>query len=69
MKNQFHEQISKLTLTIKNEEIERAYQLHIGNSLLWYRIATLLGIVFIFSFCILDYFLFPDLLVSFLKVR
>lgn len=69
MQNQFHEHISRLTLTIKNREIERAYQLHIGRSLLWFRMAILLGIVCIFGFCILDYFLFPDLLVGFLKVR
>lgn len=69
MKLQFHEQISPITLRIKDYEMEKAYQIHIASSLLWYRLAVLLGISIYFSFCIVDYFLFNTLLLDFLKVR
>lgn len=69
MKLQFHEQISPFTLKIKNKEMESAYQMHIASSLLWYRLAVMLGLSIYFSFCIVDYFVFNTLLIDFLKVR
>lgn len=69
MKLHFHEQISPITLTIKNKKMEASYQIHIASSLLWYRLAVIMGLAIYFSFCVVDYFLFNTLLFNFLKVR
>ncbi|PKM94103.1 MAG: hypothetical protein CVU84_11625 [Firmicutes bacterium HGW-Firmicutes-1] len=66
----FSNQMSPMTLRIKDSEKERSYQYNcISSSLLWFRLAIILGVTIYLSFCIVDYYLFNSLLLAFLKIR
>ncbi|VDN47584.1 conserved membrane protein of unknown function [Petrocella atlantisensis] len=66
----FNNEISPITLRIKDAKKEKSYQYHCNSSsLLWFRLAIVLGVTLYLSFCIVDYFLFSTLLFDFLKIR
>ncbi len=65
----YSEQISPLTLKIKDRNKEKAYQIYVASTVQWFRIALILGIVMFYSFMIVDYYIFNELLLDFLKIR
>ncbi len=66
----FNNEMSPITLRIKDAKKEKSYQYHCNSSsLLWFRLAIILGVFLYLSFCIVDYFLYNSLILDFLKIR
>lgn len=70
MERDVSQRINRITLKINSPELEEEYRhASIGDALVQFRYAFLIGLLFYLSFIVLDYWVFPEVVATFMIIR